>query len=176
MKRQLSPWLVTIFFISSAYALSPGVKQYQKPIEAPDFVLTDTNDNIHRLADYRDRVLIINFWATWCAPCRKEVPSLKQAWKKLKKENIQLLGIATKDSKEAVNLYQNQNNIEFPLPIDENGYVADIWSVLAVPTAYVIDQNGHIVMRIVGGKEWSNPKLIDSIIALKNRVDIKSNY
>lgn len=175
MNIKLLLWLVTICFASQVHALSPGVKLYQKPIKAPDFVLTDTNDNIHRLADYRDRVLIINFWATWCTPCRKEMPSLKQAWKKLKQENIQLLGIATKDSKEAVIFYQNENSIEFPLPIDENGYVADNWAVMVVPTAYIIDLNGHIVMRIVGSNEWNNPKLIDSIIALKNRVGIKSN-
>jgi peroxiredoxin len=161
--------LLTIFITTEAYALQPGVKNYQNPIKASDFKLHDTNNNIHRTSDYRGRVVIINFWATWCVPCRKEIPSLKHAWDIFEKESVQLLGIATKDSIDDVIHFQKKNNIQFPLPLDENGTVADNWRVAVVPTAFVIDPNGYIAMRIVGGNEWENPELIETIIALKQK-------
>ncbi len=167
MKTILPLWTLLILIASEAQALQPAIKQYYEHVTAPGFILTDTNDSTHRLTDYRDRVLIINFWATWCTPCRKEMPSLKLAWERLKKENIQLIGIATMDSNEAVMQYKKANNIKFPLLIDKNGSVADRWRILAVPTAYIIDPNGHIIMRLVGGNDWNNQKLLDSIIALK---------
>ena len=165
--------LVTILFASAAHALQPGVKHYQSPTQASEFELYDTDNTVHRISDYRGRVVLINFWATWCVPCRKEIPSLKHAWDIFKKENIQLLGIATKDTPDEVIHFLKENNIEFPIPLDEDGTVADNWGVAVVPTAFVIDTNGNIAMRIVGGDEWNNSKLIESIIALKHSVKEK---
>jgi peroxiredoxin len=159
--------LLTIFFAVEAYALQPGVKHYQNPSKASDFKLYDTNSMVHKMGDYRGRVVIINFWATWCVPCRKEIPSLKNAWDIFEKEGVQLLGIATKDSIEDVVQFQRENDIQFPIPLDEDGSVADNWGVAVVPTAFVLDTSGNIIMRIVGGDEWNKPELIESIIALK---------
>jgi peroxiredoxin len=161
--------LVTIFYASATLALQPGVKHYQNSTQAPDFILHDTDNTVHRISDYRGRVVLINFWATWCVPCRKEIPSLKHAWGIFEKENIQLLGIATKDSTDDVIHFQKENNIEFPIPLDEDGTIADNWGVAVVPTAFVIDTSGNITMRIVGGDEWNNPELLESIISLKHQ-------
>jgi peroxiredoxin len=169
MITKLTLWLISIAFTSTAYALKPGIKLYHEPIKAPEFILSDLNNNIHRISDYRNSVVIINFWATWCMPCRKEIPLLQTAWKRLKNKNIYLLGVATKDSPEDVRQFKKKHGIQYPSPIDETGSVADNWSVSAVPVAFVIDKGGLIAMRIVGGNEWSNPELIDSIIALTNR-------
>ena len=161
--------LILILISSEVFALRPGIKHYPQPIKAADFTLTDSSGNIHRLNDYRGSVLIINFWATWCVPCRKEIPALKQVWSRLHKENIPLLGIATKDSKADIVHFQKENNIEFPLPMDADGKVADEWGVIAVPTAFVVNTSGDIAMRIVGGDEWNNPELLESIISLKHQ-------
>jgi peroxiredoxin len=169
MKIKLPLLLVSVSIASIAYALQPGIKIYEEPTIAPEFSLTDIENKTHTTSNYKNSVLIVNFWATWCIPCRKEIPLLKEAWKKLKDKDIHLIGIATKDSKDAVQQFKIENNIEFPLPLDEDGSVAETWSVIAVPTAYVIDPDGHITMRIVGGSEWNNPKLIESIIALKTQ-------
>lgn len=167
--------LLSITIASRAYALQPGVKHYSDPVKAPSFILSDINSNIHKTDDYRGRVLIINFWATWCMPCRKEIPVLKQAWRTLKKENVQLLGIATQDEIDTVIHFQNENDIKFPLPMDEDGKVANDWGVIVVPTAFVIDPSGHIAIRIVGGEEWNNPELIESIIALQHQPNKTTN-
>jgi peroxiredoxin len=159
--------LLTFFFATEAFALKPGIKHYQNPTTASDFKLSDTNSTVHTVSKYRGRVVIINFWATWCVPCRKEIPSLKHAWDKFEKDGVQLLGIATKDSIDDVVQFQKEKKIQFPLALDEDGKVADNWGVAVVPTAFVIDPNGHIVMRIVGGDKWNNPELIESIIALQ---------
>jgi peroxiredoxin len=167
--------LLTIFISTEAYALQPGVKHYQNQTKAADFALPDTNSNIHRMDDYKGKVLIINFWATWCVPCRKEIPSLKHAWDILEKEHVHLLGIATKDSIEDVIHLQKENNIQFPLALDEDGTVADNWGVAVVPTAFVLDTSGNIAMRIAGGDEWNNSELIESIISLKYKPKVDTD-
>ncbi len=134
---------------------------------APAFSLPDTADKIHNIADYKGQVVILNFWATWCVPCREEMPSLKKAWSRLRTEGVQLLGVATRDQREAVTEFKKKHNLEFPLPIDQDGSVASNWAVMAVPTAYVVNTDGRIAMRIIGGHEWESSELLDSILALK---------
>ncbi len=161
-------WFITLAVTSTTiYAQPPGIRHYKEPVAAPVFSLPDTEDRIHNLADYQGRVLILNFWATWCIPCRKELPSLKKAWSRLHKEGIQLLGVATRDQREVITEFKHRHGLEFPLPMDQDGSVASNWAVMAVPTAYVIGTDGRIAIRIIGGSYWESSELLDSIIALK---------
>ena len=174
MRLSVSIWLITLSFIGGyAFALPPGVRHYQEPIEAPVFSLPDTEDRIHNLTDYKGQVLVLNFWATWCIPCRKEMPALKRAWARLRTEGVQMLGVATRDEPDAVLEYKKMYGLEFPLAMDLDGAVAGDWAVMAVPTAYVITPEGRIAIRVIGGKEWDSPELIDAIIRLKQPVDSK---
>jgi len=167
-------WFIAIAFISMcAFALPPGIRHYKEPVIAPVFSLADTKDKIHNIKDYQGQVLVLNFWATWCVPCRKEMPALKKAWLRLRDEGILLLGVATRDTPDAVLEYKKTYNLEFPLPIDKDGTVASDWSVMAVPTAYVINPEGRIAIRMIGGKDWDKPELVDSIIKLKHTADKK---
>ncbi len=168
MKFPALAWLMIITFTTvSAFAQPPGIRHYTEREKAPDFSLPDTTDKTHNIKDYKGQVVILNFWATWCVPCRKEMPSLKKAWARLRAEGVQLLGVAIKDDFKDVTEFKKHHNLEFPLPMDPKGNIASNWAVMAVPTAYVIDTNGRVAMRVIGGSEWDSPELINSIIALK---------
>jgi len=170
MKFTALAWLMMIAFTTvSAFAQPPGIRHYTERVKAPDFSLPDTTDKTHNITDYQGQVVILNFWATWCVPCKKEMPSLKKAWTRLRTEGVQLLGVAIKDDLKDVTEFKKQHSLEFPLPMDPDGSIASNWAVLAVPTAYVVDTNGRIAIRVIGGQDWNSKKLLDAIIALKHQ-------
>jgi len=91
---------------------------------APDFSLPDRRGINHRLSEYKGRVVIINFWSTWCIPCRKEMPSLERAWQQLKPSGAILLGVAMQDELESINLFMEQSPVSFPILLDRDGVIA----------------------------------------------------
>ncbi len=134
---------------------------------APDFRLEDLDGRIHRLSDYRGRVVIVNFWATWCPPCRAEMPSMQRAWEQLEKEGILLLGIDVGEDEDRVFQFTADYPVEFPLLLDRDSKVIDQWPVLGLPTTFVVDPDGRIAYRAIGGREWDDPELLARVRALK---------
>ena len=133
---------------------------------APDFTLTDLDGNRHRLADYRGRVLIVNFWATWCPPCRAEMPSMQRAWEQLEGEGIVILGIDVGEDEDTVFQFTADYPVEFPLLLDRDSAVIDRWPVRGLPTTFVVDGAGRIVYQAIGGREWDDPRLLAPVRAL----------
>jgi len=160
-------FIAALLFNTVTHAVAPGVKKFPNPIAAPNFSLSDIHGGTHKLSDYKGKVLIINFWATWCIPCKKEMPSLQRAWSILRHENVYVLGIAINETVDAVEDFLKRHPVSFPLLIDRDSVVASDWAVLGVPTAYIVDQRGRIAMRIVGGYNWDDPTLLKSIRALR---------
>lgn len=134
---------------------------------APEFDLMDTEGMRHQLSDYRGRVVIVNFWATWCPPCVAEMPSMQRAWEQLEPEGILMLGINTGESKAAIERFDSKYPVDFPLLIDPQSTATDEWPVRGMPTTFVIDTEGNFAYRAVGAREWDAPHLIDAVRALK---------
>ena len=130
---------------------------------APEFELRDPDGNIHRLSDYRGRVAIVNFWATWCPPCRAEMPSMERAWKQIESEGILMIGINVGEDLETVNAFTEEYPVTFPLLLDEDAKTSIEWPVRGMPTTFVVDTEGRIVYRAVGEREWDDPDLLDAV-------------
>ncbi|MDX2507073.1 MAG: TlpA disulfide reductase family protein [Gammaproteobacteria bacterium] len=128
--------------------------------------LSDINGLKHTLADYQGNLLIVNFWGTWCQPCRKEMPSLQRAYEQLIKDNIPVIAIAIGDSLPDIIQYRNNNPVNFSLLSGADSVVSTNWSVPALPTTYIVNQNGEVIIRIIGQFEWDNHKFINEIKAL----------
>lgn len=141
----------------------------KKPIPAPSFTLKDMDGNIHKLADYRGQVTVANFWATWCPPCREEMPSMERAWKQLKKENIAMLAINVGEDADTIFTFTADYPVSFPLLMDQDSSVINEWPVRGLPTTFVLDKQGRIVYRVIGGREWDHPQLIEMLIELQNQ-------
>jgi len=133
---------------------------------APDFSLTDIDGRQHRLGDYRGRVVIVNFWATWCPPCREEMPSMQRAWERIRDEGIVMLGINLGEDEDAIFEFTAGYPVDFPLLMDRDSSVIRAWGVRGLPTTFVIDPRGRIRYRAVGGRAWDDAALLARVRAL----------
>jgi peroxiredoxin len=135
---------------------------------APDFTLTDLDGKTQRLSDYRGKVVLINFWATWCPPCRRELPSMQRLWQRLKDKGFAMLALDVGEEEDAILpfLFSTGVEITFPVLLDKPGQLINAWPVRALPTSFLLDREGRIVYRAVGGREWDDPALIEKIQAL----------
>ena len=133
---------------------------------APELGLRDLNGHLHRLRDYRGQVLIVNFWATWCPPCRAEMPSMEAAWQQLKGKNIRLLAVNVGETEDQVWAFTAEYDLSFPLLLDEDGKAVRRWPVRGLPTTFVVDPQGNLTYQALGERDWADPKLLGKIRAL----------
>ena len=138
-------------------------------VPAPDFTLLDTEGRMHRLSDSRGKPVIINFWTTWCPPCREEIPSMNRAWHILEKEGIAMLAINMGEDEDTIFIFTADYPADFPILMDQSGEVTEEWPVKGLPTTYVIAPDGTIAYRAIGSREWDDEQLLDRIRALKKR-------
>lgn len=133
----------------------------------PDFTLPDIDGKPLRFADQKGKVVLVNFWATWCPPCRVEIPSMERAWGRLKAENVVMLAVHVGSAGDQIWEFLSEFNVTFPVLIDKSGKVSKEWQTIGLPTTYVADVHGRRALRAIGGREWDHPELIASILALK---------
>jgi peroxiredoxin len=118
---------------------------------APDFTLVDTrNDKQVSLNQFDGQPVMLNFWATWCPPCRKEMPLLQDAYEKHQDDGLEILTIAVSDKANNVLDFSDQHDLTFPLLIDTKDRVAVQYKIMGIPTSYFIDSNGVIASVQVG--------------------------
>lgn len=136
---------------------------------APDFVLKDIDGNEHRLSNYRGKVVLVNFWATWCPPCRDEMPSMDRAYKKFKKAGMVILAIDIGEDEDDIFKFTADYPVSFPLLMDKDSSVIRQWAVTALPTTYIVDPAGRLFYRAVGGREWDDDALITQLMSLQKK-------
>ena len=130
---------------------------------APSFNLPDDEGEMHALSDYKGKVVIINFWATWCPPCRAELPSMNKAWEKLKDHDVQMLAVNVGEDEDTVFAFTGEQEINFQILLDESGEIINLWPVRGLPTTFVLDKEGRVVYRAVGGRDWNSDEIINII-------------
>ncbi len=132
---------------------------------APDIALADAGRKLHRLSEQRGKVVLVNFWATWCPPCRREMPSMQRAWEKLKGERFAMYAVNVGEDEDTIFGFTFSTGVEltFPILLDRDARVIKAWPVIALPTSFIVDPQGRIVYRAVGGREWDDPSLLEKI-------------
>jgi len=111
---------------------------------APDFLLGTLDGGELLLSDFRGRPLVVNFWATWCRPCRKEIPQFVAAYDRFKDQGLVIIGVNLQESKSIVQSYADDFGMKFPIAIDRNGEVAKRYRLLGLPTTFFIDRQGVV--------------------------------
>ena len=136
-------------------------------VPAPDFMLEDTEGRLHHLSDYRGRTVIVNFWATWCPPCREEIPSMNRAWHKLSGDGVVFLAINMGEDEDTIFIFTADYPADFPLLLDRTGEVIAQWPVKGLPTTYIVAPDGTIAYRAIGGRAWDDPSFLELIRGLR---------
>jgi len=135
---------------------------------APDFSLEDVDRKLWRLSSLSGRVVVVNFWATWCPPCRRELPSLEGLYRAVGAKGVLVLGVNAGESWDTVAAFTAglEPGLTFPILMDEKGTVMRAWEVKALPATYVVDRGGRIVLRALGGRDFSRPDAIEDVSRL----------
>jgi peroxiredoxin len=111
---------------------------------APIFALSSLSGGRIRLSQYRGDAVLINFWASWCGPCRSEMPMLSGWYRRLRRNHFQVLGVNDSDSKSAARTFASRLKIPYPIVVDSNGTVPALYSVSGLPTSVLIDRQGIV--------------------------------
>jgi thiol-disulfide isomerase/thioredoxin len=142
----------------------------EAPFQAPDFKLRDMDGNDRSLGEFRGKVVLLNLWATWCPPCRKEMPSMERLYQKLKGEGapFEVLAVNQWESPDHVFSYLGQLEVlpSFPILFDSESRVADALGVKGLPTSFLLGKDGRVVYRAVGGRELDHPSIEQVVRAL----------
>ncbi|GBD16045.1 Thiol-disulfide oxidoreductase ResA [bacterium HR26] len=128
----------------AAQAIRPGAP-------APDFTLPGLGGRDVRLSDYRGQVVLVNFWATWCGPCRAEMPEIKHVYRAYQDAGFVAIGVNQLEPEPEVRAFVDEYQLTWIFALDQDGAVSQRWGVLGIPQSYLIDREGKIV------KSWLGP-------------------
>ena len=156
--------LARLVVLSGLLALVAGSAEAQLPAPfeilkarepAPDFALPDLEGRTVSLEGLRGQVVLLNFWATWCLPCREEMPLLEKLHRELGPNGLVVLGVNYRESAAAVRAFLKAHGLTFPVVLDD-GEAAKRYAVYAIPVTFLIDRQGKVAARVVGSRDWTD--------------------
>jgi cytochrome c biogenesis protein CcmG, thiol:disulfide interchange protein DsbE len=135
---------------------------------APDFHLPDLEGKTRQLSDYRGKVVFLNFWATWCKPCKEEMPSMEILWENFKTEDFVMLGVSMDrvTTKKDIPSFIESMKLTFPILLDSWGQTDKRYKLMGVPETYIIDQNGILREKVIGPRDWTLKESVSTIVQL----------
>lgn len=132
----------------------------------PDFVLPDLEGKPHDLADFRGRVVVLNFWATWCPPCIDEMPSLERLHDALDDKGVAVLAVSVDERFSDIEKFVNQYHLTLTVLHDEGKKVSRKYQTFKYPETYILDREGILKSKVVGPRDWSAPTVIRDLVDL----------
>jgi len=134
--------LFSIFSKDKVKVLAVGDK-------APDFELVDIDGNTHRLSDYKGEGVFLNFWGTWCPPCKREMPDMEEQYQAFKDKGVHVLSVNSGESNLKVKTFRDQYGLSFPIVIDKAKDIRELYNIQPLPTTFLIDKDGKIQKIII---------------------------
>lgn len=145
--------------------LNHNLTPVKKVVAASDFELQNMDEENKKLSDYRGKVVLLNFWATWCPPCIREMPSMERLQQQVNVDDFRVLAINQMEDPDDVFAFTGQLEIDptFEILFDRNSEVSQAYAVRGLPTTYLIDKKGNIRYRAVGGRLFNHPEVVKII-------------
>lgn len=136
-----------------------------EPSPAPELRFKDLEGRMHDLAELRGKVVLINFWATWCPPCRREMPSMERLAQTLKGEPFVALAVDVGEDADTIEAFTSQLDTmpTFPILLDTRGRSMKAWKVSGLPTTFLVDKRGQVVASAIGGREFDHPEIVKTV-------------
>jgi peroxiredoxin len=133
----------------------------EKSVLAKNFTLKNLAGNTVSLDQYRGKYLLLNFWATWCGPCKIEMPSLEALYQRFRSDRFDVVGISNDMfGAQVVRPFVKATNISFPILLDQRLTVSHQYGVVSLPTSFLIDPHGEIIGVLQGAEDWSDPETL----------------
>jgi peroxiredoxin len=175
MELTMRVWIVRVLLTcvlgsGSAIAANPAAEASKlktlTPKPAPALSLQDMDGKNVKLSDYRGKVVLVNFWATYCAPCRTEMPAMNRVRRELAGKGFEILSVDIAENVPAVRKFMQQTPIDFPVLMDAEGKSMKPWNAIALPSSYLIDRKGRLRASLAAAAEWDAPEYKAAIQAL----------
>ena len=151
----------------------PGLENSQPEINefksqegylAPRFTLRNLKGNLEGLDYHLGKVIIVNFWATWCTPCVKEMPSFENLYRRFRSKGLTILAVSLdKSSSSKVQEFADKYKLSFPVLLDTDGVAEKLYPSFTIPFTYVVDKQGRVVARVDGGKNWESIETFEAV-------------
>jgi len=148
--------------------LNSGLQPYRGNIKELFLDFNDRKNQRHTLSKHKGEVILINFWASWCPPCVKELPSLDRLQKEINSDSFTVLAVNIGEDQKTVSEFLAPMNLSFPVLFDAEGISVKPWNLLAFPSSFLIDRKGKIRYGLFGGIEWDNKEVIEIIRKLQS--------
>ncbi|MDQ6749110.1 MAG: TlpA family protein disulfide reductase [Candidatus Dormibacteraeota bacterium] len=150
--RLRSGWIAAALLATTLAGCSlPGqARANPTPGAGPSFALVGLDGARHTLADYRGHVVLVNFWATWCIPCRAEMPELEVEYQKHRAEGVVFLGLDWKENRPAIEAFVDERRVTYPVLLDSDGRAYTAYQVGSLPETFVIDRQGRVAAHRIG--------------------------
>lgn len=175
MRMQVKISLFFIWLLSTLPAIaSPPLGYQMSEVKAspivPQFTLPDIDGEQHSFSDFDGQVVLVNFWATWCPPCVREMPSLERLHQKYENKEFKVIAINQWENEDIIFEFTGRLTVEptFLILLDRESRVSETFKVKGLPSTYLIDKKGRIRYKAIGGREFDHPeveKLIDQLLA-----------
>ena len=147
---------------TSELALELAKLGFQLPkdeLASIDFTINDLKGKPYTLSALKGKIVLLNLWATWCAPCRAEMPSMQEIYTEFAPKGLEILAVDMQEEKSKVERFVESNKYTFPVLMDPENKVAQIYSTGSIPTTYLINKKGFIIGRLQGSIQWNTPDM-----------------
>jgi peroxiredoxin len=138
-----------------------GLQPLKEGTKLIDFELEDLEGKKVKLSSLKGKVVFLNFWATWCPPCREEMPSMQKLHLELEGEGLEILAVDLQEDRKTVANFLQENGLTFKALLDRSGRVGSMYGARSIPTTYIIDKKGFVIAGVIGSRDWYTPEMVD---------------
>jgi peroxiredoxin len=157
MRRWSLPFGFLVIALGAALYYQQLQARGRAGFPAPDFMLKDLEGQARRLSDFKGKIVFLNVWATWCPPCRMEMPSMEHLYRRLQDRDFAMVAVSEdENSKAAVRSFVEQLGLTFPVLLDPEGIVPGRYGVTGYPETFVIDRQGKVIQHTIGPEDWAS--------------------
>ena len=137
-----------------------GFYVFPAPVDVGDFTVESAKGGSASLSKAKGKLVLLNFWATWCPPCRAEMPSIQKLWDKRKDKNFTIIAVSVGEQKDTVTKFVADNHYSYPIFLDPSGQLGSAFNASSIPTTYIIDKDGKVIAGTQGGREYDSAEVL----------------